>query len=118
MLTRLTQGARLSRASVEMTERVGLSLLRTAFVRAIATLFVRETRFDALHHGETEQILYNGLPRWIAAVESEGTATLELQASGKTHSVTLKREHLVDAAQPYYAILREMVAATTRPGEP
>ena len=41
-----------------------------------------------------------------------------MQASGKTHSVTLKREHLVDAAQPYYTILREMVAATTRPGEP
>jgi hypothetical protein len=118
VLTRLTQGARLSRASVETSERVGLSVLRTAFVRAIAALFVRETRFDALHHGETEQLLYNGLPGWIAALETAGSVTLELQVSGKTHTATLKREHLIEAAQPSYAILRELVATTTRPGEP
>ena len=118
VLTRLTQGARLSRASVETSERVGLAALRTAYVRAIAALFVRETRFDALHHGEREQILYNGLPRWLEALETAGSVTLELQAAGKTHAVNLKREHLIEAAQPHYAVLRELIAAATRPGEP
>jgi len=118
VLTRLTQGTRLSRASVETSERVGLAALHSAFVRAIAALFVRDTRFDALHHGESEQILYNGLPQWLAALESAGNVTLELQAAGKTHAVTLKREHLIEAAQPHYATLRELIAATTRPGEP
>jgi hypothetical protein len=118
VLTRLTQGTRLSRASVETSERAGLVALRTAFVRAIAALFVRDTRFDALHHGESEQILYNGLPQWLAALESAGSVTLELQAAGKTHAVTLKREHLIEAAQPHYATLRDLIAAATRPGEP
>lgn len=118
VLTRLMQGARLSRASVETSERVGLATLKTAWVQALAALFVRETRFDPLHDGETEQVLYNELSRWIAETQASGAATASLQAAGKVYSVTLKREHLVEAAQVHYRTLRELITATTRPGEP
>jgi hypothetical protein len=118
VLTRLTQGARLSRASVELSDRTGIAALRNAWVRAIAALFVRETRFDALHQGETEQALYDGLSRWIEAIDRDGSVVIELQGGGKTHAITLRREHLIDAAQPHYTALRELIAANTRPGEP
>jgi hypothetical protein len=118
VLTRLTQGARLSRASVEASERAGCAGLETAWARAISAVFVRDTRFDALHHGETEQALYDNLPRWVAAADAAGSTSVELRFGGKEYAVVLKREHLLDAAQSTHAALRELVAASTRPGEP
>jgi hypothetical protein len=118
VLTRLTQGARLSRMHVESDEGVGIAQLATAWVRAIAAQFVRETRFDAMHHGETEQALYDGLDGWIAALEKADSVPVALSFGGKDYNVTLRREHLSEAAQPYYVALREMIGATTRPGEP
>lgn len=118
VLTRLTQGARLSRASVEASERAGCAAVEAAWVRAIAAVFVRDTRFDALHHGETEQALYDNLPRWVAAAQSAGSTNVELRFGDKEYAITLQRELLLEAAQPVYAALRELVAAATRPGEP
>ena len=62
---RRSAGARRARAESRARS------LADAFARRIADHFVRATRFDPFTHAETEQLLYDRLPRWLEALQRE-----------------------------------------------
>jgi hypothetical protein len=104
-------GAELVRYRVEVTDRTGLVQLNAAWAAAVASEFLRKTRFDPLHLAVTEQTLYDRLPRWLRELRREGTATVTLEAGGRSHTVDLALDSLTVAARPHSAHLLELVRA-------
>jgi hypothetical protein len=81
-------------------------------------VFVRTTRFDPLHRGETEQALYQRLPGWLNTLRQEESAVLAMQAADEEYSVELTRGQIVSAATPLLDRLARLARASQRAGEP
>jgi hypothetical protein len=115
--------AGLHRASVTLLEQDGEAHVRTehalgqglagiadAFARRIADLFVRATRFDPLTHAETEQLLYDRLPTWLAELQREERTVLELEYRGEPFRVTAERDAVLGVAHGFCRALTQLVA--------
>ncbi len=117
VLTRLSQGARLSRSSVEVAPGVGLAALHEAWVKAIARKFVSNTRLDPLHNAAGEQQMFERLGDWLQAATESGEVQVELEAGAKSHGVALTRQDLVDVAADAYEKVCALVGDTARAGD-
>lgn len=100
--TRMDIGQEVTRISVEEAAKSGLAGLREHWAELIADSFMRNTRFDPLHDAGVEQALHNHLPGWLDSLRSAPSATLELEAGGKTRTIRLTRERLIQAAEGVY----------------
>ncbi len=105
------------RARIEVDDDVGLNTLFDAWVRLIAQVFVRTTRFDPLHRGKSEQTLYLRLPGWLDELRREDKATLVMEAAGKDHSIEVTREQIVACAQPFYEVFAQLAKALKPAGQ-
>ena len=105
------------RARIEVNDEVGLVALFDAWVRLIAQVFVRTTRFDPLHRGESEQALYLRLPGWLDELQREDRVTLVMEAAGKDHAIEITREQIVACAQPLYETLARLAKALEPAGQ-
>ncbi len=105
------------RGRIEVNDDVGLVTLFDAWVRLIAQIFVRTTRFDPLHRGESEQALYLRLPGWLDELRREDKATLVMEAGGKDHSIEITREQIVACAQPVYDQVGQLAKALEPAGQ-
>ena len=105
------------RGRIEVNDHVGLVTLFDTWVRLIAQVFVRTTRFDPLHRGESEQALYLRLPGWLDELRREDRATLVMEAGGSDHSIEITREQIVACAQPFYEQVAELVKALEPVGQ-
>jgi hypothetical protein len=103
VLTVLEQGTRLHRAAVTSTEAVGLVSLYETWAKLVAKQFVRESRFDPLHGGETEQEMHDRLPNWLRNLVEQSSTLVEMRASdGRVHAIELARDAIVAAAGDAY----------------
>ena len=102
VLTVLDHGGELRRTRYELLPQHGWLALQQAWLDLVAAAFVRKTRFDPLHEAANEQRLWDGLPGWLATLESTSTVMLEMQAGGVAHSVELAREAFAAAAARIY----------------
>lgn len=98
------------RRRVELVE-AGRLALEDAWARALATAFVRASRFDPLHAAETEQALYRALPGWLDALETSGEASLSLDLGGSVRTVETTREEAVAVVEGLYRRMLEPVRA-------
>ena len=89
----------LRRARYELLPGAGQLAFDQALAAAVATTFVRETRFDPLHEAATEQKLHDRLPAWLAALADADEALAEIEFGATTHQVTLQRAQLVAAVE-------------------
>ena len=105
------------RGRIEVNNDVGLVRLFDAWVRLIAQVFIRTTRFDPLHRGESEQALYLRLPGWLDELRREDKTTLVMEAGGKDHSIEITREQIVACAQPFYEQVAELAKALASGGQ-
>jgi hypothetical protein len=88
----------------------GLAGLADAFARRIADHFVRATRFDPFAHADTEQALYDRLPEWLAALQSEERVELSLQHRDDEFRVTAERDSVLSVAQGLYRAIIQLIA--------
>lgn len=102
MLTRLGQSGRTQVEKSALVESSGLVSLYEAWMRSIAGSFVRQSRFDPLHTAETEQLLFDRLPEWLAEASAGGRVELQIEHRGLTHSAEVDVLGLVAAAAPVY----------------
>jgi hypothetical protein len=107
----------LVRRRVQVSETTGIVALHDAWVRRIARVFVRNTRFDPLHGGATEQALYDRLPDVFAALRQADSSLLEIKGGGKLHAVELVRSELLSAVQDDYDGVVQLVRLLERDGE-
>lgn len=103
--TTLTRIAQDSQAQVDRSvviEASGLLGLHDAWIRAIAEAFVQQSRFDPLHTAETEQMMQDSMPTWLADASSGDTVVLEIEYRGISHHAELESLQFVAAAAPVY----------------
>ncbi|MGQ0618445.1 MAG: hypothetical protein ACT4QA_00790 [Panacagrimonas sp.] len=115
LLTVLDGGTTLARQSVEEIAKPGLVAVWDAVSRSAAQVFVQQTRFDPLHSANTEQLLFDALPRWLEALSSAPSAVLELASGGRTHRASLAREDLVQRLTERFETIAAAVEASARP---
>jgi hypothetical protein len=95
----------------------GLAGLADAFARRFAELFVRATRFDPFGHAETEQLLYDRQPAWLAALQSEERSELSLSYRNEEFRVVAERDALVAVARGFYRAGMQLVAQQREAGK-
>lgn len=115
VLTVLDGGNEVSRLRVEEIAKPGLTAIWDALSRQAAQAFVQQTRFDPLHSANTEQLLFDALPRWLDALAQAPGAVLELSSGGRTHRASLAREDLVQRLSERYEAIAETINAAARP---
>ncbi len=115
VVTALDVGGEVRRGAVEVLPGLGVNALRAACVRAITRAFVTHCRFDPLHHAETEQLLHDQLPRWLALLATSPEISVQLAWRGGRFDTRIARAALVDAAVPLLARLRAALPAGLLP---
>ncbi len=115
--TKVKRGASLERTEILVDDETGMVRLFDAWVTFLAEVFVRTTRFDPLHRGETEQALYHRLPEWLDALRQKESAILEMRGTDKEYSVELTREQIVSAARPFLDRIAELARSSQKVGE-
>jgi len=95
VLTEVEHGQAIVRGRVWENDGVGLVKLNDLWARTVARLFVRQTRFDPLHHAGSEQNLYLELPRAIEALTELETTRITVASGGGEHGIDLERRDMV-----------------------
>lgn len=117
LLTRILQSGQAQVDRAEVIDGSGLLALYDAWLRAIAEEFVRQSRFDPLHTAETEQMLQDRLPGWLADSAAGTSVTLEIEYRGIRHGAEVESLDLVAAAAPVYQRIVGQVRALYRADE-
>ena len=116
----LIEGSRhqgtLRRARYDTLPGVGQLALHQAMASTVATIFVRETRFDPLHLAETEQRLHDSLPGWLHTLATADETTAELEFGATVYRIQLTRAHIVDAVQVLVNEVLRLVQTARPPG--
>ena len=95
----------------------GLNTLLDAVARRIAELFVRAKRFDPFAHADAEQMLYDRLPAWLAALQREARLELKLEHAGEESSVVAERDALLGGTAGFYRAVCQLIAQHREPGQ-
>ncbi len=106
VVTALDVSAQVRRGAVEVLPGLGINALRAACVRAATRCFVTHCRFDPLHHAETEQLLYDQLPRWLEGLARSPEINVHLGWRGARFDTRLSRATIAQAVIPLLARLR------------
>jgi hypothetical protein len=94
----------------------GLSALQDTIARRVADLFVRAKRFDPFAHADAEQMLYDRLPEWLAALHREERLELKLTYAGEELSIVAERDAVLAVADGFYRAVRQLIAQQREPG--
>lgn len=117
-LTRLAQkNGHVQVERAEVIDDCGVYALYDAWLTAVAEVFVQQSRFDPLYDAETEQMLLDSLPRWLADAARGVTVALELAYRGLRHEAEIEALALVGAAAPQYQRIASRLRALYRAEE-
>lgn len=110
VVTGVALGDTAQRLFYRSLEGCGLIQLYDRWIRLIADLFVRTTRFDPLHRAQSEQAIYDRLPIWLAALGVQGSMGIEMAArDGGMHAIRLNRSQIVESVRDIYVRLATLI---------
>jgi hypothetical protein len=115
---RVTRTDRLQRGEVRSDEDAGLIPLLNAWAGFLSEKFVRETRFDPLHSGPTEQRLYDSMPALFDSLREKEAELLVLESADRNHSIEVGREELEAVASASYRKLVDLARSLSGVDEP
>jgi hypothetical protein len=117
ILTRLAQNGQCQFERADVVDDAGIMSLYDAWIALIADAFVQQSRFDPLHTAETEQVLLDKLPDWLATAASGKNVSLEVQYRGISHQAELESLELIATAAPIYHRIVSSLRALYRADE-
>ena len=117
-VTQLDFAGQIRRRRVANSERGGLLDLYRQWLRLLAEIFVKRTRFDPLHDAAVEQRLFDLLPGLIAEATRSGSATAVLDSRGRRLEVPISRDQLAEAARPFYRQMLSLLHSLRPAGAP
>ncbi len=117
MLTRMSQEGQAQVDRSAVVDESGMLALNDAWIRSIAAAFVKQSRFDPLHTAETEQLLQDKLPQWLAEASSGNAVELEIEYRGITHKAELESLQVAEAAESVYQRIVSNLRALYRADE-
>jgi hypothetical protein len=110
-------GAGARRARYELDAACGLQRLEQLCIELLAGNFVRQTRFDPLYQGRSEQLLADGAWGWLRALHDAEAVTVTLPASDANLQVELTRGQWLAAAETCYAAILKLVQGARPAGQ-
>ena len=116
VISELEEGQLIRRQHSEIIARVGQAPLTDLWCNSIADAFVRNTRFDPMHQAESEQLLHDRLPAWLASLEKQDSAMLEVESKGRKYQLMIKREQLIQASREMFRQVARQVATRSQDG--
>jgi hypothetical protein len=96
----------------------GVASVNDALIKALAERFVLETRFDPLHHASSEQAMYDRLPGWMAALESQSEIVIALPHGDGNVEVAIDPQRMRQTAAAFNRAVLQLVAQHRRPNRP
>jgi hypothetical protein len=102
LLTRIAQPGHAQVERSEIIAGCGVIALNDAWIAQIAESFVQQSRFDPLHTAETEQMLQDNLPDWLAQAATAESVGLQIDYRGIRHEAQIESLELVATAAPVY----------------
>jgi hypothetical protein len=108
---------RFRRGDVKLSEGLGLAAFEQAWIATIAGAFVRQTRFDPLHHAATEQILFDRLWPWLGSLDEQQELALEIEHDGRQLAASVTRRQILAAVEPQYERIVRLVESARASGE-
>jgi len=117
ILTRLAQNGQSQFERADVVDDAGIMSLFDAWIALVADAFVQQSRFDPLHTAETEQVLLDKLPGWLATAASGKNVLLEVQYRGISHQAELESLELIATAAPIYHRIVSSLRALYRADE-
>ncbi len=116
-VSRLGQSSQVVAERSEILDASGLVQLSDAWIRKISDCFVNQSRFDPLHTAETEQMLADALPDWLASASRSDSISMTVDYHGIDHSAEIESLDLVSAAAPVYQRIAAQLRALLRADE-
>jgi hypothetical protein len=107
-------GALLRRVRYESQPQLGWLALQARWIDAIAGEFVRRTRFDPLHHAQTEQQLWDRLPQWLTEIDrslrtdTASTVTMAVEFDGDSIAIEVTSQFMLDAVSVFYSAIIQL----------
>ena len=102
LLTRMAQPGMVQTERAEILDGRGIVALYDAWLKTVASAFVKQSRFDPLHTAETEQVLLNRLGGWLTQASRQDEVAMALDFAGKTYEATIESLVLIGAAASIY----------------
>lgn len=117
LVTRIveTEG-RYRRAAFSVREACGWLDIRRACLQCIADRMIRQSRFDPLHDVKDEDYLAAHLLDWLKQAMEEGSVTISMTALGKPMELKISLGELINATEPIFKKIRNLVLDTRLPG--
>jgi len=101
------------RTRVHLSEGVGLASLNDLWLRWVAGVFLKTTRYDPLHSARAEQDLADQIPSILNRLVTHDSTSVSLQTDSGVFTVDLTREAAVTAAARLYDELDPLMEAAT-----
>ena len=92
---------------------VGNQNIMNLMMQIATDIFIQQCRFNPQHNAESEQQLYNELPKWLLQDVKEKTLQLELKSASAMHTAKLPRATLISSLNEYYKKINEQISAIT-----
>lgn len=119
LLTSLRQDeTAVDRARIEVLRGLGRLVLDDTLAKGIADRFVDRTRFDPLKLPDTEQALYDGLPRWLEALCQSEAVQIEMEAGGRSHRLRMDSGEAIETLGPHLERLALWIRGLVPQGTP
>jgi hypothetical protein len=115
--TRVVGGAECVFEESFVSERANLLDVYDLWLVAVASVMVKNTRFDPLLSLGSEQQLFADLPALAARAASEGKAEAAVESDGSRFAVNVDGPLFVDAAQSFYRELARLTRSARIAGE-
>jgi hypothetical protein len=117
VVTRVIESAGKYRRAAFLTgEACGWLDLRRACLQCIADHMIRQSRFDPLHDIKDEQYLQQHLREWLDEAIVQGSTQIRMTALGKPIELTIGLSEFVQATEPTFKRLRQLVVDSRLPG--
>jgi hypothetical protein len=117
LVTRIVEtDGRYRRAAFSVREACGWLDIRRACLQCIADRMIRQSRFDPLHDVKDEDYLASHLLDWLKQAMEEGVVTISMTALGKPMELTISLGELINATEPIFKKIRNLVLDTRLPG--
>ena len=89
---------------------VGSQNFMNLMMQIATDIFIQQCRFNPQHNAESEQQLYNELPKWLLQDVKEKTLQLELKSASAMHTAKLPRATLITSLNEYYKKINEQIS--------
>jgi len=87
--------------TIEVIQNVGIQSMYDALLKAIQANFIRNDRFDPLHHAQTEQQLFDQLAVAAKEIQSTGKANISVDHQQRLHTTSIDSKQWQACLAPF-----------------